>query len=77
MPDKKDKVDTTKRGYRDELRKRAIKKAMPKKKKSADTEDKPAKTEASAATKVTLSNIVKGIRKINEYFEGAAQETLA
>ena len=77
MPDKKDKVDTTKRGYRDELRKRAIKKAMPKKKKSAEKEDEPTKTEASEATKVTLANIVAGIRKINEYFEGAAQETLA
>tara|TARA_R110000744_G_scaffold121647_2_gene226391 strand:+ start:718 stop:915 length:198 start_codon:yes stop_codon:yes gene_type:complete len=64
MPDEKDKVDTTKRGYRDELRKRAVKKAM------------APKEEAKLQASVTIKDITDGIRRIEEYFEGAAQETL-
>jgi|TARA_R110001599_G_scaffold191399_1_gene386315 hypothetical protein len=76
MAEKKDKVDTSKRGYRDELRKRAIKKAMPKKKKKEEKAASP-RTEAAQESKVTLQNIVDGINRINKYFDGAAQEVLS
>ena len=76
MAEKKDKVDTSQRGDRDELRKQAVKKAMPKKKKKEEAAASP-KAEAAAETKVTLQNIVDGINRINRYFDSAAKEVLS
>ena len=75
MADEKDKVDTSKRGYRDELRKRAVKKAMPKKKESPKKTESP-KAEAAAESKVALQDIVAGINRINQYFNNAAKEII-
>ena len=67
MADKKDKVDTDKPGYRNELRKRAVSKAMNK---------KPEKSPAAEAQNIT-DNVFAGLKAIEEYFEGAAKEVLS
>ena len=67
MAKKEDKVDTSTRGYRDELRNRAVSKAMSK---------KPEKSPAAEAQNIS-DNVFAGLKAIEEYFEGAAKEVLS